>query len=327
VGLPDNAFRVIANQTILSGEDHVFFSWSLMNRIPSITALQCFEASARLGSFTRAAQELHLTQGAVSRQVIGLEDRVGVKLFLRKQNALALALTDAGRNYLEEVAPLLQGLERATANARAHRGSGGALNLSVGASFGSYWLIPRLSAFTRRHPEIVLNVATRVGPADFAAHRLDASLEFGDGQRPGMVCDFVLPLELQPYASPGWIRKFGAKLGEATPRTALIHHSTGIEAWAEWFRHAGISAEPRREGPVYDLMWMAMNAAANDLGAVLLPPYMSQDAVATRRLRRLSKLKWRAPKGYYLVYPQASSEHRALQTFRAWLLEQVAAPD
>lgn len=294
-----------------------------MSRIPSITALQCFEASARLGSFTKAGRELHLTQGAVSRQIIGLEDRLGTRLFLRKQNALTLALTDAGRNYLDEIAPLLQRLERATINARAHSARGGAFNLSVGASLGSYWLIPRLSAFTREHPEIVLNVATRVGPADFASKGLDASLEFGDGQRPGMVCDFVLPLELQPYASPGWIRKFGAKLGAATPKAALIHHSTGPEAWAEWFRHAGIDMEPGREGPLYDLMWMAMNAAANDLGAVLLPPYMSGDAVATRRLKRLSALKWRAPKAYYLVYPQAHREQRALQTFRAWLLQQA----
>lgn len=294
-----------------------------MSRIPSITALQCFEASARLGSFTKAGLELHLTQGAVSRQVIGLEDGLGTRLFLRKQNALALALTDAGRNYLDEVAPLLQRLERATANARAHRASGGAFNLSVGASLGSYWLIPRLSAFTREHPEIILNVATRVGPADFGSQGLDASLEFGDGQRPGMVCDFVLPLELQPYASPGWIRKFGAKLSAATPKSALIHHSTGPEAWAEWFRHAGMAMEPGREGPLYDLMWMAMNAAASDLGAVLLPPYMSADALATRRLKRLSALKWRAAKAYYLVYPQGHREHHALQTFRAWLLQQA----
>jgi LysR family transcriptional regulator, glycine cleavage system transcriptional activator len=295
-----------------------------MLRIPSITALQCFATSARLGSFTRAAQALSLTQGAVSRQVIGLEDSLGTRLFLRKHKALTLALTDAGRNYLDEIQPLLEGLERATAHARAHRASGGVFNLSVGASLGSYWLIPRLSAFTRQHPEIVLNVATRVGPADFAARGIDASLEFGDGQRPGMACDFILPLELQPYASPGWIRKFGGKLGPATPKTALINHSTGPQAWAEWFRQAGIAVDPGREGPTYDLMWMAMNAAANDLGAVLLPPYMSEDAVASKRLKRLSALKWRAPKAYHLVYPLSHKEHRPLQTFRSWLLEQAA---
>lgn len=296
-----------------------------MSRVPSTTALLCFEASARLGSFTKAGQDLHLTQGAVSRQIIGLEARLGTKLFLRKQNALTLSLTDAGRRYLDEIAPLLQRLEHATANAMAHQGRGGALNLSVGASLGSYWLIPRLSAFTREHPEIVLNIATRVGPADFGSHGIDASLEFNDGQRPGMVCDFVLPLELQPYASPGWIRKFGAKLSARTPKTALIHHSTGPEAWTEWFRLAGIATDPGREGPLYDLMWMAMNAAASDLGAVLLPPYMSGDAVTTQRLKMLSPLQWRSPKGYHLVYPQAHREQRALQTFRMWLLDQVSS--
>lgn len=294
-------------------------------RIPSITALQCFEASARLGSFTRAAQALNLTQGAVSRQVIALEDSLGTQLFLRKHKALTLGLTAAGRNYLDEVAPLLQGLERATANARAHRDSGGVFNLSVGASLGSYWLIPRLSGFTRQHPEIVLNVATRVGPADFGARGIDASLEFGDGERSGMDCDYIMPLDLRPYASPGWIRKFGARLGPATPKTALINHSTGPQAWAEWFRQAGIAVDPGREGPTYDLMWMAMNAAASDLGAVLLPPYMSGDAVATKRLKPLSTLSWRAPKAYYLVYPHRHRDHRPLQTFRSWLLAQAAA--
>lgn len=295
-----------------------------MTRIPSTTSLLCFEASARLGSFTRAARELHLTQGAVSRQVIALEERLGTRLFLRKQSGLALGLTEPGRRYLEEIAPLLRRLEHATANALAHQNRGGALNLSVGASLGSYWLIPRLSAFTRDHPEIVLNIATRVGPADFGSGHIDASLEFGEGLRPGMACDFVMPLDLRPYASPGWIRRFGGKLSARTPRTALIHHSTGREAWAEWFRHAGIDADPGREGPLYDLMWMAMNAAAGDLGAVLLPPYMSGDAVATKRLKPLSPLVWRAPKAYYLVYPQSRGEHAALQTFRGWLLGQAS---
>lgn len=298
-----------------------------MARVPSITALQCFEASARLGSFTRAAQELNLTQGAVSRQIIGLEDQLGIKVFLRKQDARALRLTDAGRSYLEQVGPLLRQLELATANARAHRGSGGVLSISVGASLGSYWLIPRLSAFTRQHPEIVLNVATRVGPADFLAQALDASLEFGDGKRLGLQCEFVLPLRLQPYASPEWIRRYGARLSAATPKAALIHHSTGLEAWSEWFKHVGIPVDPGREGPVYDLMWMAMNAAANGLGAVLLPSYMSQEAVASRRLKRLSGATWQSPKSYYLVYPPGREEQRPLRMFRQWLLGVAAAGD
>ncbi|MCJ0763443.1 LysR substrate-binding domain-containing protein [Variovorax terrae] len=297
-----------------------------MRSLPSTTALLCFEASARLGSFTKAAGELHITQGAVSRQVIGLEQRLAVNLFHRKRSSLTLALTEAGTAYLTEIAPLLLKLERATSNLMAHQGRGGTLSLSVGASLGSYWLIPRLSTFTRAHPEIVLNIATRVGPADFSATAIEASLEFGDGQRPGMRSDFVLPLELRPYASPGWIRKHGAKLGESTPATAFIHHTTVPEAWEEWSRSARHPINLAPGGPRYDVGWMAMNAAANDLGVVLLFDFMAAEAEASGRLRALSNKRWRSAKGYYLTYPSAHSEMKSLQTFRAWLLEQAQTP-
>ena len=141
-------------------------------------SLLCLEASARLHSFTAAAIELRLTQGAVSRQIIALEARLDTRLFVRRRDALVL--TEAGRYYLDEIAPLLQQLERATANVMALKGRGGLLTLSVGASLGSYWLIPRLPAFTRAHSEITLNFATRVGSVDFTDTTVDASLEFGD---------------------------------------------------------------------------------------------------------------------------------------------------
>jgi LysR family transcriptional regulator, glycine cleavage system transcriptional activator len=171
-----------------------------MLRAPSTMSLLCFESSARLRTFTGASHELHLTQGAVSRQVMALEERVGVRLFVRGRDALTL--TDAGRYYLDEIGPLLQRLEFATASVMALKGRGGSLALSVGASFGSYWLIPRLPAFTRDHSEITLNLATRVGPVDFTRMPVDASLEFGEGKRPGLHNEFVLPLVLSPYAAP-----------------------------------------------------------------------------------------------------------------------------
>ena len=163
-------------------------------------SLLCLEASARLHSFTAAAIELRLTQGAVSRQIMALEARLDTRLFVRKREALVL--TEAGQYYLGEIAPLLQRLERATANVMALKGRGGLLALSVGASIGSYWLIPRLPAFTRAHSEITLNFATRVGSVDFTDTAVDASLEFGEGQRAHLKNEFVLPLLLAPYAEP-----------------------------------------------------------------------------------------------------------------------------
>jgi LysR family transcriptional regulator, glycine cleavage system transcriptional activator len=295
----------------------------MQNRLPSTMSLLCLEASARLRSFTAAAQELHLTQGAVSRQVQTLEARLDLKLFTRRREALAL--TDAGRDYLGEVAPLLQRLERATANVMALKGRGGALSLSVGASVGSYWLIPRLPAFTRDHPEITLNLRTRVGPVDFRAASVDASLEFGDGQRAGLHSDFVLPLILSPYAAPAWIALHGKSIDLATPRASLIHHHTLPDAWDDWFAREGIPGAAGREGPRYELLSMALNASVAGMGVVLLPPYMADDMVASRRLRRLSRHRSRQAKGYYLVYPEEAAGMQSLETFRTWLLDQGKA--
>jgi LysR family transcriptional regulator, glycine cleavage system transcriptional activator len=292
-----------------------------MLRAPSTTALLCFETSARLGSFTRAAKELHLTQGAVSRQVIGLEQRLGVALFIRKSHASVLALTDAGRTYLAEVAPLLLRLERATADVMAHQGRGGALTVSVGASLGSYWLMPRLTEFTRLHPEIILNIATRLGAADFGTARIDASIEFGDGKRNAMDSHYVLPLQLRAYAAPAWIKQHGKLIAPTTALSALIHHSTVPEAWAGWYSAAGMDVAPVAQGPRYDLMSMALNAAIGGMGAVLLPQFMVTDALATKQLRPLNPASWTAQRAYYLVHPTLSRDSRALQTFKNWLMK------
>ncbi len=292
-------------------------------RAPSTMSLLCLEASARLHSFTAAADELRLTQGAVSRQIIALETRLDTRLFVRKREALVL--TEAGRYYLDEIAPLLQRLERATANVMALKGRGGLLTLSVGASLGSYWLIPRLPAFTRAHSEITLNFATRVGSVDFADTAVDASLEFGEGKRAHLKNEFVLPLLLSAYAAPSWITMHGKTLSSATPTSALIHHSTVPEAWQAWFELEGIDAIPDMQGPRYGLMSMALNAAVAGLGVVLLPAFMAQDALAMGRLRRLSKRQWRASRGYYLVYPPESAELKPLKVFRDWLLAQAAS--
>jgi len=284
-------------------------------------SLLCLEASARLRSFTAAAQELSLTQGAVSRQVQTLEDRLGVRLFTRRREALAL--TDAGAYYLGEVGPLLQRLERATANVMALKGRGGELSLSVGASVGSYWLIPRLPAFTREHGEITLNLRTRVGPVDFRTTSVDASLEFSDGQRLGLQSEFVLPLILSPYASPAWIAAHGKVIDASTPRASLIHHQTLPDAWDEWFARESLPATAGREGPRYEIMSMALNAAVAGMGATLLPAYMGDDMVASGRLKRLSRHTCRYAKGYYLVYPQENAQMQSLLIFKTWLLAQA----
>lgn len=293
-----------------------------MTRLPSTTALSCFETAARLGSFTRAAHEMQLTQAAVSRQVIGLETRLDVPLFERRPGALVL--TEAGRAFLAEVRPALERIERAAALASALKGRGGRLRLSVASSLCNFWLIPRLPSFTRQHPEITLDMATCIGPADFAGGRLDASLEFGDGQRSDAVCTPVLPLELRPLASPAWVRQHGRRLSAQTPTTALIHQTTVPEAWPGWLAAAGLELPAGPAGPRHDQMSMALNAALTGLGVALLPSFMSDHAVAAGQLVPLSRRSWRAARAYHLAVPRHAAPVLAVGTFAGWLLAQAA---
>lgn len=294
-----------------------------MNRIPSTQALQCFEASARLRSFTLAGQEMHLTQGGVSRQVIALEQRMGFALFERCQGGLQL--TPPGRAYLAEIEPALRILERATSNVMALKGQGGVLNLSIPASWGNHWLIPRLVGFTQAHSDISLNVFTKIGAADFSNRQVDAAVEYRIAPRSDMASEFVMALALSPYASPAWKRLHGNNM----PPTAMLQHTTLPLAWNGWLAKQSRSPPTANlqqdvaTGPRYDLMFMAMNAAVAGLGVALLPDFMAAPLVAARRLTRLSSTAWQAPGGYYLSQSPLMLSDTAFATFRNWLRGQI----
>jgi LysR family transcriptional regulator, glycine cleavage system transcriptional activator len=295
----------------------------LMNRIPSTQALQCFEASARLNSFTRAGQEMHLTQGGVSRQVIALEQRLGFALLERRRDGLQL--TPPGRAYLAEIEPALRSLERATSNVMALKGLGGVLNLSIPASWGNHWLIPRLGGFTQAHSDISLNVFTKIGAADFSYRQVDAAVEYRIAPRSDMASEFVMGLVLSPYASPAWKRQHGSSM----PNAAMLQHTTLPLAWNGWLSQQNRNPTPTSSsqdiatGPRYDLMFMAMNAAVAGLGMALLPPFMAAPLVTARRLTRLTSTVWQAPGGYYLSQSPLMRSEAAFATFRDWLRDQI----
>ncbi len=169
--------------------------------VPSLSALAAFEAAARHGSFTRAAEELSLTQGAVSRQVAHLETVLGVALFQRARQRVAL--TPAGAAYAAEIRDGLSRLAAATVSTMAFRGAGGVLNLAILPTFGTRWLIPRLPRFTEAHPGITINFTTKLVPFDFAREPLDAAIHFGDPVWPGARLHRLMGEEIVPVAAPG----------------------------------------------------------------------------------------------------------------------------
>lgn len=295
-----------------------------MTNLPSLTALRCFDLSARHCSFTRAAHEVHLTQGAVSHQILGLEAQLGTPLFVRKRSGLEL--TPAGRAFWVEVATALRQLERATQNLVLNKGEGGVLNLCVASSFATYWLMPRLAGFVGAHPEVTINLSTHIGPVDFATSPHDAAIEFCEGAQAGLCAKRILPLELRPYCSPVLAKRPAlskAQLRNLLSAAPLIRHTTVPLAWQCWLRAAGLDhAVPAGQlaaGPRYDLLSMALNGAIAGLGVALLPGYVAAGAVAAGQIVSVSDLAWTSEKAYYLRYPQWKSQLGALTRFQAWI--------
>jgi LysR family transcriptional regulator, glycine cleavage system transcriptional activator len=290
------------------------------SRLPTTQSLSCFEASARLGSFSAAARELFITQGAVSRQLQSLESLLGVALFLRSPGQLQL--TDAGQVYLTEVREVLLRLDRSGAQMRLLAGRGGVLNLSIPSSWGIHWLIPRLPDFSARFPQFSLNLSTQVGIADFTQSSLDAAVEYRSSA-PAQESQLLMALEMFPYASPKWFAEQGWNRAVvlARPGDLLQHTTTLPDTWKDWLEAEFDVSVPVR-GPRFELMSMCMSAVVQGLGVALLPTFMAAPLVQARKLKRLSSRSWQAPGGYYLRAAPMLKSAVSFAALKTWLIEQ-----
>lgn len=294
-------------------------------KIPSLQALSCFEAAARHESYTRAAHELALTQGAVSRQIAALERFVGVALFRRTRHGVAL--TPAGAVYARQVAGRLDGLERDTLDAMALQSSGGAIHLAAVPTFATRWLLPRLPELARRHPDITIHVETETRTFMFGETEHDAALYTGTPQQvahwAGTRATLLMTEEVLPLASPALL----ASRRRWTPRDLatlpLLQQSTRPEAWRQWFEAMGVAAPHALQGPRYELFSMLAVAAAQGMGVALIPRMLVEAELARGELRVACNRPLRGQRGYYLVTPDAQDERPAIGRFRDWLLAQA----
>lgn len=305
----------------------------MRRNIPSTQALACFEAAARHESYTRAAQELFLTQSAVSRQITALEGFLGVPLFRRTRHGVAL--TPAGRQYARQVAPRLQALERDTLDVMAHQGHGGALSLAAVPTFATRWLIPRLPQFAALHPEIVVHIDTRTRPFLFSDTELDAALYAGTPEQvahwPGTQAHLLMHEDVLPVCSPRLLeaavqRGRGRAHQGVSPQLLaelpLLQQSTRPYVWRQWFEAMAVQAPRALEGPRYELFSMLAVAAAHGLGVALMPAMLIEQELARGELVVACPQPLRGERGYYLVTP-AQSGAPALGVFLPWLKSQV----
>lgn len=291
--------------------------------LPSLGALSAFEAAARHGSFTRAAEELALTQGAVSRQVAALEAQIGVRLFERVRQRVAL--TPAGAAYAVEVRAALRALTAATLNLMAFRGAGGVLNLAILPTFGTRWLIPRLPRFIEACPSITINFATRVRPFDFAREGHDAAIHFGGPTWAGATLHRLMGEEIVPVASPALLARHRLELPADVLGVPLLQQATRPRAWEQWLGEAGLDAARATPGPRFEQFAMVAQAAAAGLGLAILPRFLVEEELRSGVLVTPFDRPSRSEEAYWLVYPEEKAALPTVAAFRDWLLAEVGA--
>lgn len=295
----------------------------MRRKLPSTQALNCFEAAARHQSFTRAAQELALTQGAVSRQVAALEEFVGVPLFKRGQHGMVL--TPAGQHYARQIQQRLDALERDTIDLMGRQGQGDAVTLATVPTFATRWLIPRLPLLAAEQPGLVVHLETRTRPFMFTDTGFDAALYAGTPEQvqqwAGTRANFLLQEEVLPVCSPQLLPQ-GPVGPEALTNLPLLQQTTRPEAWRHWFDAQRVDAPRAMGGPRYELFSMLSVAAAHGLGVALMPTLLIQDELASGRLVVACERPLRGQRAYYLVQP-TTVEKPAVALLQEWLLRQI----
>ncbi|MEW6631834.1 MAG: LysR family transcriptional regulator [Pseudomonadota bacterium] len=287
--------------------------------LPNISTLAAFEAVARLGSFTAAARELDLTQGAVSRQIGLLEEQFGRRLFER--DSRNVRLSSAGEIYAEAVRSALGQLRDAALGLMSNRHSG-ALNLAILPTFGTRWLMPLIPDFVARHPDITINFATRIGRFDFARERLDAAIHHGMPDWPDADCTLLMHETVLPVAAPEFLAGRKVTTPADIGRLPLLHMATRPGAWSEWFEHQGLDA-PAGPGMQFEQFGTVAQACMAGLGVALLPRILIAGELQRGQLAPAPGLPMQSRSAYYLVVPHDKRGHPPVASFRDWLLTHV----
>ena len=298
----------------------------MRRKLPSLQALACFDAAARHESYTRAAQELSLTQSAVSRQIAGLEEFLGQALFRRTRHGVAL--TERGTQYARRITPRLQALERDTLEAMSGLGADRVIQLAAVPTFASRWLIPRLPRLAAIHPDMVVHIETRTRPFLFADTEFDAALYAG---APAQMANWagtrsllLVHEDLVPVCAPAMLRKGRTFTPAELAQLPLLQQSTRPEAWRQWFDAMGVAAPFALSGARYELFSMTAAAAAHGMGVALVPRLLVEAELASGELVAASRKLLHGDRAYYLVTPERGEAKPALDRFIRWLAHAAA---
>ena len=291
-------------------------------RFPPLNALRAFEATARLGSFSQAADELCVTQGAVSRQVAKLEDHLGVMLFSRSGRRTTLSFEGA-RFYAYVHEAFERILDAAEIFSRQDASS--VLKIKVPPTLGIRWFVPRLVQFHGLHPEIDVQITTSHQPVDFAREDVDVAIHWGLGDWEGLSADHILGEELTPVCSPAVLADKPLRRTADLDQHVLLRSLNRTNDWRAWLEAAGAPEVDCTRALKFENSGLTYQAAIDGLGVVVAQRAFIEDDLAAGRLVAPFPLSVPGERGYYLVYPRNRLRLARVAEFRRWLLEHVGS--
>jgi LysR family transcriptional regulator, glycine cleavage system transcriptional activator len=287
--------------------------------LPPFPALRAFEAAARHNSFTAAAAELHVTHGAISRQVAALEAWVGVQVFHR--HGKRVVLTENGRRYLGAVQAAFDSIARATGELR-DTGVVHVLRVNALPTFAMKWLLPRLSQFQRLAPNVELRLSTSNAPVE-TLEGFDVAVRRGPAHWPDCVSGHFLDETELPVCSPALLQRMPIHSANDLSRHVLLHSDTRPDAWRTWLAAAGVKAKCRKKQS-FDHFYLALQAAVDGLGVALGPLPLLDEELASGRLVAPFTGPHLAARGYWWVARREVAGAAVVAQFCRWLEEQAS---
>jgi LysR family transcriptional regulator, glycine cleavage system transcriptional activator len=292
----------------------------MLRRLPPLNALKAFEAAARSESFTRAAQELNVTQGAISHQVKALEATLGVTFFSRERQRLTL--TETGREYHSVVRDAFDRIAVGTERLAQRRNSR-VLTVSTSPDFAAKWLVRRLGQFADSHPDIDLRVSATAHHVDFAREEIDLAVRHGDGNWTGLEVARLCSEQLFPVCSPKLISGPNRITRASDLLKFPLLRLDDWKTWTRWFEAAGV-ANPNAHGPVLNRASMLIDAAVDGQGIALARTTLAAGDIINGRLIRPIDVSLRMSNTYWIVCPKATSGVPKIAMFRKWLMAEAA---